>query len=73
MRVPGQRAGWLSRHWGVPVVAEQGEGFVSRSYKWDTLPWVMRLKVVQPKQRGLLPGSCPRADGSLCRLSLGTG
>lgn len=64
MRVPGQRAGWLSRHWGVPVVAEQGESFVSRPYKWDTLPWVMRLKWFSPNRGGCYLAVAPELMGA---------
>lgn len=39
----------------------------------QTAPWVTRLKLVQPKRRGLIPDSCPVADGSACRLDLGVG
>lgn len=37
----------------------------------QTAPWVTRAKPVQPKWRGLMPGSGPVGDGSTCRLSLG--
>lgn len=39
----------------------------------QTAPWVTRLKLVQPKRRGLIPDSHPVPDGSTCRLGLGVG
>lgn len=39
----------------------------------QTAPWVTRLKLVQPKRRGLIPDSHPAPDGSTCRLCLDVG
>jgi len=39
----------------------------------QTDPWVTGAKLVWPKWRGLMPDSCPEADGSTCRLSSGVG
>lgn len=39
----------------------------------QTVPRVTRLKLVQPRWRGLVLDSCSGDGGSLCRLSLGAG
>lgn len=39
----------------------------------QTAPRVTKLKLVQPKWRGLISDSRPGADGSTCRLGLGAG
>lgn len=74
LRAPGQYAGLLSKHWGSACGCWEGRVlFQGATGGIWTVPWVTRLKLVQPKWRGLVLESCPGADGSLRRLSLGTG